>query len=154
TEVNAFATIHEQSDYTVVEVNAALIDFIYQSAKAVIAAQRPMRSGETGGITTQSDVDRIRAALDEDDAPVQRLFASLEAYLYHGSTRAVRQETVPEEHSPPLSTLIGQAERFVVAHEYGHGVMERRDNSDSPLSSAWTAELLADNFAMFATVIS
>jgi hypothetical protein len=154
TEVNAFATVHKRSGYTVVEVNAALLDFIYQSAKAVVAAQRPMRAADSGGITAHGDLDRVRAALDADDAPAARLFASLEAYLYHGSTRPVRQETVPEEYSPPLSLLVAQAERFVVAHEYGHGVMERRDTTDSHLSPAWTAELLADNFAMFATVIS
>jgi hypothetical protein len=155
TDVNAFATVQAQSGYTVVEVNAALVDFVYQSAKAVVAAQRPTRVAEgRARIVVEGDPEKTRVALERDDAPARHLYGTLEAYLFHGRTRAQRREDVPAEHAVPLSPLIGHAERFVIAHEYGHGTMDARHSGGSPDSPAWTAEFQADNFAMFANVLS
>jgi hypothetical protein len=155
TDVNAFATIGSDGGYTVVEVHAALIDFIYQAAKAVVAAQHPSRStdGKTA-VTARTAAEDIRSALSRNREPANHLYRTLEAYFFRGLTRGVRSERVPLQQQPLISLLVGMAERFVIAHEFGHGHTNSIKSQLPDLKPAWASELLADAYATAITVIS
>lgn len=154
-KVNAFATVHSGQAYTVVEVHAALIDFIYQSAKAIVAAQQPARATDSrSAVVTTTATESILSALRENPEPADHLYRTLEAYFFNGVTRAVRKEQVPLEHQPPIALLVNMAERFVVAHEYGHGRTSGIIPPNANVKAKWVPELLADAYAVATTVLS
>jgi hypothetical protein len=138
-----------------VQINAGLIDFMFQAAKAVIAAQQPKRSTDgRWAITALGSIEEIRSTLAENPEPSQKLYRNLEAYLFHGRTRSRGQEDIPEERHLSLSTMIGLAERFVIAHEYGHRHTADISWNNPDLNRAWVRELLADAHATVITVLS
>jgi len=154
--VNAFARVLRHLDFTVVLIHSALVDFMYQAAKAVIAACNPVRSYDgRSDIQTSPKGAAIEVELDRNPEPVERLYRTLEAYYFRGYPRAFANEYVGEESHPPLGMLIALSERFVIAHEYGHGswinLGSQLIDSDNP---EWTQEFLADQFGMFAMVSS
>jgi hypothetical protein len=155
-DVNALAKGFVQGGYTTVMVFSALIDFVYQSAKAAVAASNPTRiyDGSTD-IRSNLSPDALRRQIRENSEPIDRLYATLEAYFYHGYPRAFAKEQVREENVVSLGMLIGLAERFVVGHEYGHknAKLTKRDPEHSS-NSKWREEFFADRHAMFINVMS
>lgn len=154
--VNAFSKTNTRDDYTIVEIHSALIDFIYQAAKVVIAVENPVRSYDgKSDIRSDFSEEAIRLQLSRDPEPVLRLYRTLEAYFFKGYPRAYANEEVKEESHPPLGLLVSMAERFVIAHEYGHKFAEhlgwQAAEAGNPL---WVKEFFADRVAMFATVLS
>jgi hypothetical protein len=154
-KVNAFARVLRHLDFIAVLIHSALVDFMYQAAKAVIAACHPVRShGGKCDVETTPEQNAIEAELDRNPEPVERLYRTLEAYYFRGYPRAFVNEHVGEESHPPLSMLISLSERFVIAHEYGHSFaikVSQLTDFDNP---EWAQELLADQFGMYATVLS
>jgi len=122
TELNAFAHRFNSHGYVVVALFSALIEFVYQAAKALVAAQHPVRAADPRfSVSTDSNPEHVAARLYLNQEPIERLYRTLEAYFYRGYPRAYWNESVPAELVLPLTHLIGMAERWIVAHEYGHG---------------------------------
>jgi len=126
-ELNAFSKTLPPQDYTVVVVNSALIEFAYQAAKAVIAALHPVWSTIPGTtVSSEFTEEHIRDELARNPEPIERLYRTLEGYFFTtGYPRAFYSESVPPEQVIPLGELIDTAERWVIAHEYGHGFAAR-----------------------------
>ncbi len=109
--------------YTVVWLDSGLIEFCYQAAKAVIATLHPVTVSGTR-VSFEFTDQHIRDELDRNPEPVERLYRTLEAYFFgDGYPRApgFSQEAVPAEQVIPLTILVDMMERWVLAHEYGHG---------------------------------
>jgi hypothetical protein len=154
-EVNAFAQIEHANGYTVVVLHSALVDFIYQSAKAVVEALNPIRPADgRSAVTAVVQPEHILAELQRNHAPVDRLYQTLESYFFGGYPRASSYEVVKDEHSPILSVLVAMAERWVIAHEYGHGFAIAFDWSEGPGNPRWAEEFFADRNATICTVLS
>lgn len=155
-ELNAFAQRFDTYGYTVVALYSALIEFAYQAAKAVVAAQNPTRSSRSRSfVTTNASADHVAAQLKRNPGPAERLYRTLEAYFFTGYPRAFAGETVPVEHVLPLTHLIGMAERWIIAHEYGHGLAAAVDWTRNPAVNLGRAEeFFADNNATVLTALS
>ncbi|MGE3154915.1 MAG: hypothetical protein AB7G48_13735 [Nitrospiraceae bacterium] len=156
-EVNAFATKITKNSYTIVILHTALIDFIYQAAKAIVEALNPSRSVDgRSAVNAVFDLDVIRSRLDSDRRPAERLYRTLEAYFFAGYPRASAGEMIPEEHYPPLSLIVAMAERWVIGHEYGHGLAPwfERVHVPATVNVDWAEEYFSDSIATIATVYS
>lgn len=155
-ELNAFAQRFDSHGYTVVALYSALIEFAYQAAKAVVAAQNPTGSSRSQAfVTTNASADHVAAQLERNQEPVERLYRTLEAYFFNGYPRAFAGEIVPVEHVLPLTHLIGMAERWIIAHEYGHGLAATVDWTREPAVNPGRAEeFFADNNATILTAMS
>jgi hypothetical protein len=154
-EVNALAKRMDSDGCTIVVLNSGLVDFIYQAAKVVVEALHPRRKTEGPGLViTDADLDTIRVGLASDPRPVERLYATLEAYFFHGYPRAVSGETVPEVEHPPLSLVTDLAERWVIGHEYGHGMAPSMSSAPKGVNADRSEEYFADTEAMALSVLS
>lgn len=122
--VNAFSDKVAKDGYSIVLLKSGLVDFIYQAAKAVVEALNPSLSDDDrSGVTERYDPEMVRARLVSDPGSVERLYRTLEAYFFRGYPRASWGETIPQEYDPVLGLLVGLAERWVIGHEYGHGLL-------------------------------
>jgi hypothetical protein len=150
-DLNAFAQTFTTHDYTVVAIYSALIDFTYQTAKATIAAQAPQRTVDRRSfVTTDTSEGKLESNLKNDASPIDRLYRTLEAYFYSGYPRAFHNETVPEEQMLPLTLLINLAERWIIGHEFGHGLA-----AGFPFKSEQNRGLSEEYFAdMQATILT
>lgn len=164
-ELDACSLTKSIDDYTVVFLNSGLIEFVYQAAKAVIEAMNPVFSAD-GRVHSDKNITEISAGLKKNKAPIERVWKTLEAFFFGGYPRAYSKETVHEEYLMPISSLISMAERWVVAHEYGHGLLEGWNptamNSPGeggsgipgPQNPSWAKEFFADTNATILTVLS
>ncbi len=154
----AFSTTRETSDgYTVVMIYSGLIDFAYQAAKAAITAFHPVWSAGRSQMEEFNE-ERFKEELKNNPEPINRLYGTLEEYFFvSGYPRKFANESVPPEQQMPLSVLIGMTERWMIAHEYGHGLASRYGfaakaaHRDNPKRDE---EYFADNQATILTVIS
>lgn len=153
-EVDAFSTGFSRSGIWVVGLNNGLVDFIYQAAKAVVAACDPIRTTGSGRgplVESSTSLEAVARRLLEDPQPGLRLTKTLAVHFFGGHSRPASDEIVPDVQHPPLSLLIGMAERWVIAHEYGHGLVP--PELEARLQHR-QGELFADNIATVATVWS
>ena len=147
--------------YTVVWLDSGLIEFCYQAAKAVIATLHPVTVSGTR-VSFEFTDQHIRDELDRNPEPVERLYRTLEAYFFgDGYPRApgFSQEAVPAAQVIPLTILVDMMERWVLAHEYGHGFatgwgFKNRANETEDVSPARAEEYFADSNATILTVMS
>jgi hypothetical protein len=154
-DVNAFADVSRSSGFTIVQVHSALVDFVYQAAKAVLDATDPHRSLGAGAAVRGRPLAVVRRRLLHDRAPANRIYSTLEAHFFEGYPRAFANEDVAEEHAPALSALVAMAERFIIAHEYGHGhAASRAWQSPQVENPRWAEEYFADQLAAVAVVQS
>jgi hypothetical protein len=152
-EVNAF--VQPSSDYSVVLLHSALLDFIYQAAKSVIEATNPVYSkNKLSAIRTEGDIEKIKEMLLINQNPIIRLYKTIESYYFYGYPRTFSNEIVKTEQSMPLSILDSMAERWVIAHEYGHAFLFGKNLFPDTLVGERNEEYMADASATIFTVYS
>jgi hypothetical protein len=153
--INAFARKAKTDGYTIVVLNSGLVDFVYQSAKAVVEALNPQRDASgRSRVRSVIDLKAIQARLDSNPAPVDRLYRTLEAYFFNGYPRASAFEAIPDEWGPVLGLTVGTAERWIIGHEYGHGLAPSLEQAPAGANVSRAAEYFADCQATIATVFS
>jgi hypothetical protein len=137
------------SGYTVVLVNSGLMDFMIEAAKATVEAVHGVLASDNNSfIRTDTDMQKIRAELKLNHAPANRLYRTLESYFYDGDPHAAGSEALAEKYVPIFDMLVAMAERWTLAHEYGHGFALDVDFSKVPRNSqARVEEYFADGQA-------
>lgn len=119
------AGVARLGDGVAVTISTGLVDFLCAAATSVILALRPKPS-PAGVLTTLSArPDDTVEMLAGDDAPVVHLEHAMAGWLLRGSVRAHPAPSVPDVYRPMLALLTAFAQRFVVAHEYGHALVDR-----------------------------
>jgi hypothetical protein len=147
-------------DAAVIAMSAGMMEFYYQCAKAVVLAWKPLQAAGENLLSFSSAPGDTEESLDEDPSPVTLLRDTLAAWLYDGRPRSPHSVLPPEERQTPITMLINGAERFVLAHEYGHVLMHElrvfgQDSAAAPgADSAWDMEFEADTFGALIAVRS
>jgi hypothetical protein len=151
-QIDSFEQSLFTSDYAVVCVYSALMEFAYQAAKAVTPVLSAHLRGRGLAVGALDDKE-IERRVANDPEPAERLYRTLEAYFFNGYPRAFVGETVPQEQVPLLTYLIDMTERWVIAHEYGHAVGA---TFHTVLGSRWrTSQYSEEYFAdMNATILT
>jgi hypothetical protein len=146
----------------VIAMSGGMMDFMYQTSKALVLAWKVVPPPEGGGLSFSGRREDTDEVLERDAYPIELLHDLLATWLYEGRPRAPHSRMPPQHYQWPLQLLINGAERFVVAHEYGHALMdqlsrsgqdESAKNPDAELSD-WERELRADSFAVMVVVES
>jgi hypothetical protein len=137
----------------VVALSAGMVYLMYQAAKAVVLSWKlePSKGAAIKGSTSLDDVIDI---LESDSRAVDQLANTLLAWLLTGVARPANSVVPPEKYISPLTLLINNAERFVIAHEYCHALFDSTPyTAPSWLpepATAYDKEFRAD---LFATVV-
>jgi hypothetical protein len=153
-EMNGFAETADSDTYVTVVLSSALVDFMYQCAKSVIAAFNPRRN-DRGGVSFGYTADHVDSELAKNTEPIERLYSAIEAYFFHGYPRFKSHEVVPDEHHIPLSHLVAMSERWTIAHEFGHGLAPHGFASQHLACLSRTKEEeIADDIATILTSLS
>lgn len=160
-QVNAYSETFSSADnYTIVVLFSALVEFAYQAAKAVIAALHPVQSTAPGtSVMTEANDQHIADELSHNKEPIERLYRTLEEYYFiTGYPRRFYNESPPAQQVIPLTLLIDMAERWIIAHEYGHGVAAQLGFAERAAPAAvnkdWAEEYFADQHGMILTALS
>jgi hypothetical protein len=74
-------------------------------------------------------------------------------YFFEGYPRAFL-EAVPDVQHPPLAMTVALAERWIIGHEYGHGLLPPIEDAPPEVNVSKVEEHLADYNATLATVLS
>jgi hypothetical protein len=141
--------------YTIVMLHSGLIDFIYQAAKVIVEALDPLRSANgRSAVKAVFDLAMIQTRIDSNHGAAERLYRVFEAYFFNGYPRASAFETIPPEHYPMLSLIVGMAERWIIGHEYGHGLATLFGQVPVTVNPDKAEEYFSDNIATILTVLS
>ena len=139
---------------SVIEMSAGMVDLLYQSAKAIVLAWKRNDPGTEGRLSFSTRPEDTDALLDRDPYATELLFDTLAAWLYDGRHRASYSTVPAPEYRAPLKLLINGAERFVLAHEYGHALMDQLASEAGEQLTSWEREVRADTFASVAVMQS
>lgn len=135
------------ADSAVILISAGMMDFLYQSSKAVVLAWKQLPGDQLRFSTNPADTDE---ELARDPYAADLLADSLMRWLYEGLPRTAYSKLPPPERTWPIQLILNGAERFVVAHEYGHVMFDLFPDADitaEVVSHASDRELQADAFA-------
>jgi len=124
-DLDAYAKRH--GDFYFVQLSAGLIDFLYQTSKAVVLSWKPSPPPQGAGVSFKCEPEDVQSVLAADPAPYRLFVATLEAYLFRGSPRSATSRLPPQQYHPPLEMLTNFNERFVLAHEYCHTLHDAFD---------------------------
>jgi hypothetical protein len=144
----------------IILISAGMFDFLYQTSKAVVLSWKPIEPAKGSAVGFSALVADMEQVLNENPYPADLLYNTLAAWLYEGRPRAKDSTAPPIDYQWPLTLLINGAERFVVAHEYGHafmhqlGVSARGGQMPQAPKGPWSREFQADGFAHFAVAQS
>lgn len=148
----AFTSSTKRSRTPVIALSAGMVYLMYQAAKAVVLSWRVNPPASGSAISFSSRIEDTRAVLDADDHAVDQLTDTLIAWFTDGVPRPRDSSAPPPEYHPPLTLFANFAERFVIAHEYGHALYDQIGLTPPPwlpptVSGAIDKELRADLFA-------
>ncbi len=155
--INAFASINKEFNTTTVTLHSAIIDFVFQAAKSVVQFTNPVKS-ENKNTSVNIYLNKINEEENSENrqAAINRLYDTLESCFFYGYPRAHVNEKVIKEHYPSLHILVSMAERWMIAHEYGHGFVKDDLNrfKKSGMNSRHAEEYFSDANATVLTVLS
>jgi hypothetical protein len=143
--------------FAVIQMSAGMIDLLYQTAKAVVLAWKPLDPPPGSAVAFSSRPEDTEDVLNKTSTTTDLLFDTLSTWLYEGLPRSRASKAPPVVYHGPLQVLDNGAERFVLAHEYGHALKDQlaADTTQSePHPSRQDRELRADRFALRAVANS
>lgn len=141
-------------DYSFVVLSDGFITFLYQAAKSAVLSWRPQKALAGSTYSLSPSPEDIEYVLKRNPYPQELLYKTLYAWLFNGYPRAIGYSPPPDEYAFALDWLITLSERYTIAHEYAHALLDKLDLPPSfpaNLSPAWGYEYRADYFAFVVT---
>jgi hypothetical protein len=150
-----------KSNYSIIIISTGLMSYLYQTAKAVVLSwpQVSAPPGATYSFGTQTT--QIDQHLKTHPDAQELLYEVTSRYLFQGFPGPTESNIPPVPYTAPLAQLVTHAERFVIAHEYSHGLFNKWESIEPEslepipgISLKWTKELLADSSAFSIAIVS
>lgn len=150
------ATSRRVGDGSVVLLTGGLVYLVYQLSKAVVLAWQAQEEGARGPASFSTDHGSVERVLTRDPAAVEVLDGLLRRWLFEGVPRPRDSVAPAARYHPPLTVMINCAERFVIAHEYAHLLVDQHavwtpPQLDPSLPPDWAKEIRADVLGMAMT---
>jgi len=126
----------------------------------VVSSNELRRSSSPGtDVTFEFSEQHLKDELARNQEPVEWLYRTLEAYFFAGYPRPPDNDSPPAEQHIPLTQLVDITERWIIAHEYGHGFAARmeftaRANERDDVNQESAEEFFADDDATILAVMS
>lgn len=130
-------------DHHIVYLSSGLTSYLYMAAKSVVLSWQPIEA-KNSAVAFKTTPEAINQVLAEDPWAEQLLYKALYSWIMDGYPQFETNNPPPLQYQPPLSLLITHAERFVIAHEYGH-IFAQLLGAES--RQKWEVEYDADVFA-------
>ncbi len=153
------ATSRRVGGGSVVQMTAGLVYLLYQLSKSVVLAWQATDADEGGPAGFSTLEGSVDAVLERDGTAVAVLDGLLRRWLFEGVPRPHDSVAPAARYHPPLTVMINCAERFVIAHEYAHLLVDQSDTwvpppLDPSLPPGWGKELRADVLGLAMTQAS
>lgn len=124
--VNGVAIALEGSATRIILLEQGLFGFANLMCKAV-GASLVYTGTEEGQLRFSLDPGAIRDKLAKDDAPIERFFDALTAYVVQGEPHRARPYAPPPYAATVASNLRESMETFILGHEYAHVALGHLD---------------------------
>jgi hypothetical protein len=111
-------------DFSVIAVSAGMMYAYYQFSKAIVLSWRQVEPVAGHLVRFNPTFDAVERVLNSDSNPVTVAYDSLSSWLFNGVARPSDTQAPAQNFQLPLSRLIKYAERFVLAHEYAHALID------------------------------
>lgn len=148
-------------EHAFVLLSGGMMDFLYNVAKAVVSSWVPVESPDKDVGVFSIRPEAVELVMDNSPYPVGLLHDTLMAWLYDGypgGTATKKYQPLEGHALSLLERLTFGAERFVLAHEYGHVLCDWLNSEDTIQAAntllapathdvsdpAWRRELRAD----------
>jgi hypothetical protein len=144
----AAETWHRQNwDQFLVVLSYGLLVFLHHAAQAVFFNWRPQ--DPPPGTT-------VSYSYDTKNQSPELLYNTLYAFMFKGYQLADFDDRPPAEYESIIGLWVNYAERFVIAHEYGHTLFRQwgKINPSWQVRPSWQEEFLVDSFAFINTIES
>jgi hypothetical protein len=112
------------SDYAIIFLDGAFIDFVYQICKASVRSWKLLTRPDELPARLSARPEEVREVLRADSSLEQLFFHCVQHYLRMGVPGASSDGTLPRAYSAPLSLMIGMAERFMLGRGYAQLAVE------------------------------
>jgi hypothetical protein len=140
-------------DYFTILISVGLIDFLYQVTKAMVLSWQPVAPHKNASVGFDNSPETVRQVLASNPLPLAYFTHSLSGYLFRGQPHVIGYSPPPVEYKYPLQLHTNFNERFVLAHEYGHTLINMLDISHPDFFGP-KEEFAADVFAFLILVDS
>jgi hypothetical protein len=111
-------------DFSVIAVSAGMMYAYYQFSKAIVLSWPIVERVGKCCVTFDNTFEAVERVLDSDSNPLTVAYDSLSSWLFDGVARPSNTQAPTLDFQLPLSLLIKYAERFVLAHEYAHALID------------------------------
>ena len=141
----------------VIAMSAGMIDLVYQTSKAVAMSWKPEEPEGKWAASFSTAPEDMEQVWESDPYPIDLFHDTLATWIYEGFPRASHSSLPDAIYHPPIEMLVNGAERFILAHEYGHALLDYDLHDPSGGDDDYddhTRELRADAFAFQAVVRS
>ena len=111
-----------RGDGVAIIISTGLLDFLGQVARSVVLALKPTPPPDAVLWSFSAKREDTAAVLARDSTPGAILHDTLVSWLCRGSAAPAATDTPPAYYASYIEHLERFAQRFVIAHEYGHAL--------------------------------